>query len=87
MPYRTLGQKGLQLSEVGLGAMPVGGMVSQADGTQFGWTGMDDREYIALVHRGEELGVNLLETAEAYGSRSSLGAGPFGPSTTSGGHK
>jgi myo-inositol catabolism protein IolS len=68
MHYRTLGQTGLQVSEVGLGAMPFGGMVTQADGTQFGWTGTDDRELIALVHRSEDLGVNLLDTAEAYGN-------------------
>ena len=67
MHYRTLGQTGLQVSEVGLGAMPFGGMVTQADGTQFGWTGTDDQELIALVHHSEVLGVNLLDTAEAYG--------------------
>ncbi len=68
MQYRTLGQTGLQVSEVGLGAMPFGGMVTQADGTQFGWSGTDDQELIALVHRSEELGTNLLDTAEAYGN-------------------
>lgn len=68
MHYRTLGQTGLQVSEVGLGAMPFGGMITQADGTQFGWTGTEDRELIALVHRSEDLGVNLLDTAEAYGN-------------------
>jgi myo-inositol catabolism protein IolS len=68
MQYRTLGQTGLQVSEVGLGAMPFGGMVTQADGTQFGWSGTDDQELIALVHRSEAYGVNLLDTAEAYGN-------------------
>ncbi len=68
MHYRTLGQTGLQVSEVGLGAMPFGGMVTQADGTQFGWSGTDDQELIALVHRSEGFGVNLLDTAEAYGN-------------------
>jgi aryl-alcohol dehydrogenase-like predicted oxidoreductase len=43
-------------------------MVTQADGTAFGWTGTEDRECIALVHRCEELGVNLIDTAEAYGN-------------------
>ena len=68
MNYRTLGQTGLQVSEVGLGAMPFGGMVTQADGTAFGWTGTEDQESIALVHRCEELGVNLVDSAEAYGN-------------------
>jgi aryl-alcohol dehydrogenase-like predicted oxidoreductase len=68
MQYRILGQTGLQVSEVGLGAMPFGGMVTQADGTQFGWSGTDDQELIALVHRSEALGTNLLDTAEAYGN-------------------
>jgi hypothetical protein len=47
MHYRTLGQTGLQVSEVGLGAMPFGGMVTQPDGTQFGWSGTEDRELIS----------------------------------------
>ena len=68
MHYRTLGQTGLQVSEIGLGAMPFGGLVTQADGTAFGWTGTEDHECIALVHRCEELGVNLIDTAEAYGN-------------------
>ena len=68
MHYRTLGQTNLKVSEVGLGAMPFGGMVTQADGTQFGWSGTEDQELIALVHRSEGFGVNLLDTAEAYGN-------------------
>jgi aryl-alcohol dehydrogenase-like predicted oxidoreductase len=68
MHYRTLGQTGLEVSEVGLGAMPFGGMVTQADGSAFGWTGTADEECIALVHRCEELGINLLDSAEAYGN-------------------
>ena len=68
MHYRPLGQTVLQVSEVGLGAMPLGGMVTQADGTQFGWSGTEDRESIALIHRSEEFGINLLDTAAAYGN-------------------
>src|SRR5262249_16388243 len=67
MHYRTLGQTGLRVSEVGLGAMPFGGMVTQADGTQFGWSRTDDQELMTLVDGAEALGVNLLDTAEAYG--------------------
>lgn len=68
MKYRILGQTGLSLSEIGLGAFPISGMWQErADGSRFGWTGTDDRESIALIHRCEELGVNLIDTAEGYG--------------------
>jgi aryl-alcohol dehydrogenase-like predicted oxidoreductase len=67
MKYRTLGQTGLSVSEIGLGAFPISGMWKQADGTLFGWTGTDDQESIALIHYCEALGVNLIDTAEVYG--------------------
>jgi aryl-alcohol dehydrogenase-like predicted oxidoreductase len=58
---------GLQVSEIGLGAFPISGMWQRADGSNFGWTGTDDAESIALIHRAEELGINLIDTAEGYG--------------------
>jgi len=58
---------GLQVSEIGLGAFPISGMWQRADGSNVGWTGTDDRESIALIHRAEELGINLIDTAEGYG--------------------
>lgn len=67
MRYRTLGQTGLEVSEIGLGAFPISGMRRQADGSRFGWTGTGDSESIALIHRCEELGVNLIDSAEGYG--------------------
>lgn len=67
MKYRTLGMTGLEVSEIGLGAFPISGMWRNADGSNFGWTGTDDRESIALIHRAEELGINLIDTAEGYG--------------------
>ena len=67
MKYRTLGQTGLTVSEIGLGAFPISGMQRQADGTRFGWTGTGDSESIALIHRCEELGINLIDSAESYG--------------------
>jgi len=68
MKYRALGQTGLQVSEVGLGAFPISGVQKRPDGTESGWPGTSDDESIALIHRSEELGVNLIDTAEAYGS-------------------
>ena len=67
MHYRRLGQTGLQVSEVGLGAFPISGMWQGKDGRPFGWTGTEDKESIALIHRCQDLGVNLLDTAEGYG--------------------
>jgi myo-inositol catabolism protein IolS len=67
MNYRTLGMTGLKVSEIGLGAFPISGMWQRGDGSRFGWTGTDDRESITLIHRSEELGINLIDTAEGYG--------------------
>ena len=39
MKYRTFGQTGLKVSEIGIGAFPISGIYQQADGTRTGWTG------------------------------------------------
>lgn len=67
MQTRTLGMTGLEVSEIGIGAFPISGMWQRPDGSDFGWTGTDDQESIALIHRAEELGINLIDTAEGYG--------------------
>lgn len=54
---RALGRQGLEVFALGLGCM---GM-SQSYGVP------DDEESIATLHRALELGVTLLDTAEAYG--------------------
>ncbi len=57
---RKLGTQGLTVSALGLGLM---GM-SQAYGTS---EERNEQESIATIHRAIELGVTLLDTAEAYG--------------------
>jgi aryl-alcohol dehydrogenase-like predicted oxidoreductase len=56
--YRTLGRSGIQVSAMGLGCWAIGGE---------GWVGVDDEESIRGIHRGLELGVNLVDTSDVYG--------------------
>ena len=58
MHYRALGRTGLQVSDVGFGAMTIGGEI-------FGTT--DDQESLRALHRALDLGMNFIDTADAYG--------------------
>jgi aryl-alcohol dehydrogenase-like predicted oxidoreductase len=68
MRYRDFGATGLRVSEIGIGAYPISGMQRRPDGTAFGWSGTDDAASVALIHRAEELGVNVIDSAEGYGA-------------------
>ncbi|MBT4140055.1 MAG: aldo/keto reductase [Candidatus Latescibacteria bacterium] len=67
MKYRKLGQTGIEVSDIALGAYPIARQQQRSDGTIEVWSGASDDESIALIHRAEELGVNLLDSAEGYG--------------------
>jgi aryl-alcohol dehydrogenase-like predicted oxidoreductase len=58
MRYRTFGQSGWKVSEVGLGAWGIGGAL---------WKGSDDATSTAALNRAVDLGVNFIDTALAYG--------------------
>jgi aryl-alcohol dehydrogenase-like predicted oxidoreductase len=58
MKYRTLGQCGWQVSEVGFGAWALGG----------GWGGQDDALSVAALNKAIDLGLNFIDTAAGYGN-------------------
>jgi aryl-alcohol dehydrogenase-like predicted oxidoreductase len=63
---RTLGRSGIEVSPLGLGCWAIGGPMNY-DGMPDGWGEVDDTESIKAIHRALELGVNFLDTADAYG--------------------
>ncbi len=58
MQRRALGGQGLTVSAIGLGCM----------GMSIAYGERDDRESVATIHRALDAGVDLLDTADAYGS-------------------
>jgi aryl-alcohol dehydrogenase-like predicted oxidoreductase len=56
MYYRHFGRAGWNVSEIGYGMWGLAG-----------WTGSDDTETLAALHRSIELGCNFFDTAWAYG--------------------
>jgi aryl-alcohol dehydrogenase-like predicted oxidoreductase len=59
---KQLGETGLEITQVGLGAWAIGG-----GGWEFGWGPQEDDKSIAAIHRALDLGVNWIDTAAAYG--------------------
>ncbi len=64
---RTLGRSGIEISAMGLGCWAIGGPFWR-DGIPAGWGEVDDNESIAAIHRGLELGITFLDTANVYGA-------------------
>src|ERR1700733_1172726 len=58
MKYRNLGSSEASISEIGFGAWGIGGKQ---------WLGGNDDDSLKALHRSFELGVNLVDTALAYG--------------------
>jgi aryl-alcohol dehydrogenase-like predicted oxidoreductase len=64
MKYRRLGSTGLKVSQLGLGCGNFGGIGSAPE---FFGKGEDERQAVALMDRAFDAGVNIFDTANAYG--------------------
>jgi aryl-alcohol dehydrogenase-like predicted oxidoreductase len=62
MVLRTLGQSGLRITPIGIGAWAIGG-----GKWEFGWGPQDDEESLAAIRAGLDRGINWIDTAAAYG--------------------
>jgi aryl-alcohol dehydrogenase-like predicted oxidoreductase len=62
MRTRKLGECGLELTTIGLGAWAIGG-----GGWAFGWGPQDDDESVGAIRRALDLGINWIDTAAVYG--------------------
>ncbi len=58
MRFRPLGSSGIEASVIGLGTWAIGGWM---------WGGTDEKQSIAAIHAALDGGINLIDTAPAYG--------------------
>lgn len=66
MQYRTLGNTGIRVSEIGFGGWAIGGATG-ASGTPLGWGKTSDDESLAAIRRARDLGITFFDTADSYG--------------------
>src|SRR5579871_1232373 len=59
MEQRRLGRSNVTVSQIGLGTWGMSGAF---------WGAADDSESIRVIHRALDLGITLIDTAEAYGA-------------------
>ena len=67
MKYRSLGNTGLKVSEIGVGAWQLGGPLT-LDGKADGHPELGRDFCINLIRQCGELGINFVDTAEQYGN-------------------
>src|SRR5688500_14901416 len=67
MQLRPFGNTGLQVSPITFGAWSIGGPAG-ISGKQVGWSGVKDDESIDALNAALDAGINLYDTADAYGN-------------------
>ena len=67
MKYRTLGRTGLKVSEIGFGAMAIGGPAYLGK-TQIGMGKVDDSVSLSALETAFDSGINFFDTADVYGN-------------------
>ncbi len=67
MHYRILGKTKLKVSEIGFGAWAMGGGWNIA-GSGIGYAGVNDNDSVQALLKALDMGVNLIDTADAYGA-------------------
>jgi aryl-alcohol dehydrogenase-like predicted oxidoreductase len=58
MVTRKYGDSGLEVSALAFGGWPIAGM---------GWSGVNERDSIATIHKAMDTGINFIDTAYMYG--------------------
>ena len=66
MKHRILGRSGIEVSPMGLGCWAIGGPFYM-DGKMDGYGRVEDEESIRAIHAALSLGINFLDTSDAYG--------------------
>ena len=72
MKHRPLGNSGIDVSEVGLGAWQIGGPLKgyfeHLGWVSHGWGEVDDAESVRLIKACGDAGINFIDTAAGYGA-------------------
>jgi len=63
---RPFGNTGLMVSPLTFGAWSIGGP-AEMGGKQIGWSGVNDPDSLDAIRAAVDLGINLFDTADAYG--------------------
>ncbi|MFX0185548.1 MAG: aldo/keto reductase [Candidatus Hodarchaeota archaeon] len=67
MYYRKLGKSGIKVSAMGMGCWAIGGPFKTKDGRLLAYGNVNDKESIETIQKAVEIGINIFDTAEAYG--------------------